>query len=75
MDVAAQLIPTDQNRARGGVPGKQYGVVGKLGWDNLSASGTGYDLILGMSFLQRYYMVGSSGSSWEKHNSLNTFAR
>ncbi|KAG8221143.1 acid protease [Butyriboletus roseoflavus] len=53
MDVAAQLIPTDQNIAWGGVAGKQYGVVTKLGSD----SGQGFDFIIGQKFMERYYAV------------------
>ncbi|KAF8448784.1 acid protease [Boletus edulis BED1] len=53
MDVAAQLIPTDQNTAWGGVSGKQYGVVANLG----SNSGEGLDFIIGQKFMERYYAV------------------
>ncbi|KAF8141387.1 acid protease [Boletus edulis] len=56
MDVAAQLIPTDQNTAWGGVSGKQYGVVANLG----SNSGEGLDFIIGQKFMERYYAVSSS---------------
>ena len=58
LDVAAQLIPTDQNTAWGGVAGKQYGVVGKLG----KKKGRGLDFILGMVYIERYYTVGSGSS-------------
>ncbi|KIO07573.1 hypothetical protein M404DRAFT_8365 [Pisolithus tinctorius Marx 270] len=53
MDVAAQLIPTDQNEAWGGVAGKQYGVVANLG----TLSGQGLDFIIGQKFMERYYVV------------------
>ena len=58
MDVAAQLIPTDQNIAWGGVAGKQYGVVSNLGTD----SGEGLDFIIGQKFMERYYAVSRSSS-------------
>ena len=61
LDVAAQLIPTSQNTAWGGVAGKQYGVVANLGTN----SGEGLDFIIGQKFMERYYAV-SSGSSLEK---------
>lgn len=53
MDVAVQLIPTDQNEAWGGVAGKQYGVVANLG----TLSGQGLDFIIGQKFMERYYVV------------------
>lgn len=62
MDVAAQLIPTDQNTAYGGVAGKQYGVVSNTG----SNSGEGLDFTIGQKFMERFYAV-SSGSSLAKH--------
>ena len=62
LDVAAQLIPTDQNTAWGGVAGKQYGVVGNTG----NSSGLGLDFTIGQKFMERYYSVGS-GSSLENH--------
>jgi len=46
MDVTAQLIPTDQNTAWGGVAGKQYGVVANLGTN----SGEGLDFIIGQIY-------------------------
>lgn len=55
MDVAAQLIPTDQNIAWGGVAGKQYGVVASMG----SNSGKGFDFVIGQKFMERYYAVSS----------------
>ena len=61
MDVAAQLIPTSQNVAWGGVAGKQYGVVANLG----SNSGEGLDFIIGQKFMERYYAV-SHGTSLGK---------
>ncbi|KAH7917858.1 acid protease [Leucogyrophana mollusca] len=53
MDVAAQLIPEDQNTAWGGEAGKQYGVVANLG----SNSGEGLDFIMGQKFMENYYAV------------------
>ena len=71
MDVAAQLIPTDQNKEWGGVAGKQYGVVGKT----RENSGKGFDFVLGVAFMQRYYTV-SSGLSFEKRKLIKiTFGR
>ncbi|KIJ65377.1 hypothetical protein HYDPIDRAFT_110424 [Hydnomerulius pinastri MD-312] len=59
MDVAAQLIPTDQNTAWGGVASKQYGVVANLG----SNSGEGLDFIIGQKFMERYYAVFDTDSN------------
>lgn len=70
MDVAAQLIPTDQNIAWGGVAGKQYGVVANLGTN----SGEGLDFIIGQKFMERYYAV-SRGSSLEKRKTLIILGR
>jgi hypothetical protein len=56
MDVAAQLIPVDQNTVWGGNPGLQYGTVGPLG----HFSGQGFDFILGQKFLEKYYAVSNS---------------
>ncbi|KAJ8595582.1 hypothetical protein M405DRAFT_727739, partial [Rhizopogon salebrosus TDB-379] len=53
MDVAAQLIPIDQNSAWTGNPGVQYGTVGPMGY----SSGQGLDVILGQKFLEKYYAV------------------
>ncbi|KIK92610.1 hypothetical protein PAXRUDRAFT_146921 [Paxillus rubicundulus Ve08.2h10] len=53
MDVAAQLIPTDQNTIWGGVESKHYGVLGNLG----DPSGEGLDFIIGQKFIERYYTV------------------
>ncbi|KAH7909946.1 acid protease [Hygrophoropsis aurantiaca] len=53
MDVAAQLIPTDQNTAWGGETGVQYGVVANLGTD----SGEGLDFIVGQKFMEKYYAI------------------
>lgn len=53
MDVAAQLVPQDENLVWGGVAGKQYGVVGE--YDKLKG---GLDFILGQKFMERYYAVG-----------------
>ena len=53
MDVAAQLIPVDQDSAWGGNPGVQYGTIGPLG----HISGQGFDFILGQKFLEKYYAV------------------
>jgi len=50
MDVAAQLIPVDQDYAYSGV---QYGTIGPLG----HLSGQGLDFILGQKFLEIYYAV------------------
>lgn len=67
MDVAAQLIPTDQNTAWGGVAGKQYGVVNKLG----ANSGQGLDFVLGMTYMERYYAV-SRDSTLETHKRIDS---
>lgn len=56
MDVAAQLIPVDQNAAWSGYPGMQYGTVAPLG----HFSGQGSDFILGQKFLEKYYAVSNS---------------
>ncbi|KAG0707904.1 acid protease [Suillus ampliporus] len=53
MDIAAQLIPIDQDSAWGGNPGVQYGTIGPLGHQ----SGQGWDFILGQKFLEKYYAV------------------
>ncbi|OAX34730.1 acid protease [Rhizopogon vinicolor AM-OR11-026] len=53
MDVAAQLIPVDQDSAWGDDPGVQYGTIGPLG----HLSGQGLDFILGQKFLEIYYAV------------------
>ncbi|KIJ21176.1 hypothetical protein PAXINDRAFT_107055 [Paxillus involutus ATCC 200175] len=59
MDVAAQLIPTDQNTAWGGVGSKQYGILANLG----SPSGEGLDFIIGQKFMERYYAVFDTDSN------------
>jgi hypothetical protein len=56
MDVAAQIIPVDQNSAWSGNPGVQYGTVGPLGHQ----SGQGWDFILGQKFLEKYFAVSHS---------------
>lgn len=53
MDVAAQLIPADQNEFWGGDASKRYGVLANLG----SNSGGGFDFVLGQKFLERYYSI------------------
>ncbi|KAG6381827.1 acid protease [Boletus reticuloceps] len=58
LDVAAQLIPKDQNTAWGGDVKKRYGVVNHLG----SPSGQGMDFIIGQKFLERYYSVFDADS-------------
>ncbi|KAG6375312.1 acid protease [Boletus reticuloceps] len=65
MDVAAQLVPADQNTAWGGVPGKRYGTVGHLS----SNSGQGLDFLLGIKFLERYY------SAFDAHGKRVGFAQ
>ncbi|KAG1747768.1 acid protease [Suillus paluster] len=59
MDIAAQLVPLDQNTAWGGQAGVQYGVVGKLGTD----SGGGLDFIIGQKFMEKYYAVFDAHSN------------
>lgn len=71
MDVAAQLIPTDQNEAWGGVAGKQYGVVANLGTN----SGEGLDFIIGQKFLERYYVVSVALRLWRSMSLLIAFGR
>ena len=68
MDVAAQLIPTDENTIFGLNPAKQYGVVSYLGTD----SEGGLDFIIGQKFMERYYAV-SRGSSLEKRKHIDDF--
>ncbi|KAF8448755.1 acid protease [Boletus edulis BED1] len=58
LDVAAQLIPKDQNTAWGGDAKKRYGVVNFMG----SRSGQGMDFIIGQKFLERYYSVFDTDS-------------
>jgi hypothetical protein len=53
MDVAAQLIPINQDSAWTGNHGVQYGTVGPMGY----SSGQGLDVILGQKFLEKYYAV------------------
>ena len=67
MDVAAQLIPTDENTILGLDPTKQYGVVAP--WNPL---GDEIGFILGMKFMERYYAV-SRGSSLEKRKHIDHF--
>ena len=68
LDVAAQLIPTDENTAIGGDPGKHYGVIS----NTKTTSGGGLDFILGQRFLERYYAVSSS-SALEKYELIVIF--
>ncbi|KAG6333844.1 hypothetical protein ID866_5242 [Astraeus odoratus] len=53
MDVAAQLIPSEQTTAWGGDPSKRYSIINKLGYN----SGQGLDFLLGQKFMERYYAV------------------
>ncbi|KAF9232454.1 acid protease [Melanogaster broomeanus] len=63
MDVAAQLIPTDQNTAWGGVASKQYGV--------------GLDFIIGQKFMERFYAVFDTDNNRigfaETNNTFTTY--
>ncbi|KAL4065642.1 aspartic peptidase domain-containing protein [Scleroderma yunnanense] len=53
LDVRAQLVPASQNMAWGGHTSKYYGIVGQIG----NYSGAGFDFILGLSFMERFYAV------------------
>lgn len=68
LDVAAQLIPTDENTAIGGDPGKHYGTISNT---NI-ISGGGFDFLFGQRFLERYYAVSSS-SALEKYELIVIF--
>ncbi|KAF8555831.1 acid protease [Imleria badia] len=53
LDVAAQLIPTEENTELGLDPSKQYGVVSSSN----TTSGMGLDFVLGQKFMEKYYAV------------------
>ncbi|KAG8221152.1 acid protease [Butyriboletus roseoflavus] len=59
MDVAAQLFPSNEDIALGGVAGKQYGVVGSLGYIGVK----GFGFVLGVTFMERYYAVFDADAS------------
>ena len=61
LDVDAQLLPQRMNRFCGGNAGKCYSFVCPIG----HITGHGLDFILGIPFMEKYYMV-SSGSCFEK---------
>ncbi|KAN0074477.1 Aspartic peptidase domain containing protein [Tylopilus felleus] len=53
LDVESQLLPEGMNTAWGGDAGKHYGIIVPIG----HFSGQGFDFILGIPFLEKYYTV------------------